>query len=351
MRPIDRPLPRTDLDHVIERTEAVWHELRGERLFIAGGTGFFGIWLLESLAFANERLGANVSATVLSRNPAAFAATMPYLAKRQEFTWLAGDVRNFAYPAGSFSQVIHAAAEVDANFNATRPQDAFDTIITGTKHVLEFAVQAGAANFLLTSSGAVYGHQPPYLERIPEEYAGGPDPTSPTSAYAEGKRSAELLCAIAACNSKLKPKIARCFAFVGPHLPLDEHFAIGNFIRDALGPGDIAVKGNGTPYRSYMHAADLTVWLWTILMRGEGMRPYNVGSDDAVSISELAHRVAAAAPVTKQVSILGQPGTAPPERYVPDVGRARRELGLDVAIGLDDAIRRTMAWLQPVAQS
>ncbi|MFM9194893.1 MAG: NAD-dependent epimerase/dehydratase family protein, partial [Planctomycetia bacterium] len=281
-----------DVDALLDRTPSLWEPLRGASLFISGGTGFFGTWLLETLLAADRRFSLDCRATVLTRDPARFATKAPRLAADPAVLLLAGDVRDFPSPAGPITHVIHAATEASATLNADEPREMFDVCVEGTKRMLALGREKRARRFLFTSSGAVYGRQPPELSHVPEDCAGGPDPLDPRNAYAEGKRAAELLCALAARPAAsggdgLPVSIARCFAFVGPHLPLDVHFAIGNFVRDVLAGGPIRIGGDGTPYRSYLYAADLAEWLFTILLRGEAGRAYNVGSEEAVSIREL----------------------------------------------------------------
>jgi dTDP-glucose 4,6-dehydratase len=340
MNTAENPLA-ADLDHVLEHTRDLWQELRGERIFITGGTGFFGCWLLESLLWAQDRLGLGVQAMVLTRAPDAFRAKAPHLAGHPNVTLLAGDVRTYPFPGGAFSHFIHAATDSSAKLNEEHPLRMLETIIDGTRHALDHALSCGAKRLLLTSSGAVYGKQHPEVTHIPEDYTGAPDPLDPRSAYGEGKRLAEHLCALYAQGSALEPKIARCFAFVGPYMPLDIHYAIGNFIRDGLRGGPIVVQGDGTPHRSYLYAADLTIWLWTIMIRGRSCRPYNVGSEHGINIGALAEVVAQAFRPKPQVQIRKEavPGSSI-ERYVPSTRRACIELGLHQAIDLSDAIGR-----------
>ena len=334
-----------DLDHVLAHTRDLWEELRGRRIFITGGTGFFGCWLLESFAHANDLLGLNACAVVLTRDPAAFRKKAPHLAARHDLEFIQGDVRTFAFPSGQFAYVIHAATEASAKLNAEAPQAMLDTIIGGTSHVLDFAGRCGVRKLLLTSSGAVYGKQPPELTHIPEDYPGAPDPLLPGSAYGEGKRVSEHLCAVHSLRHGYEVKIARCFAFVGPHLPLDAHFAIGNFIRDGMAGGPIHVKGDGTPFRSYLYAADLVIWLWTILLRGQPCRSYNVGSETDLTIQEIARAVAVATRPAVTVLVAREPVPGKPvERYIPATQRAQIELGLKEHFGLAESIQRTMQW-------
>ncbi len=337
------PLPVEDLDHVLAHTGKLWVGARGATFFITGGTGFFGTWLLESFARANDTLGLDMRAIVLTRDPAAFAQRAPHLAARGDLVFHQGELRTFAFPAGRFTHLIHAAADTGVWTKNESPAGLIERIAAGMQHLLGFAAAANVRNFLHVSSGAVYGSQPAALTHVPEDHPGITDPLPPGAAWAEGKRVAEQLCLAHAAQHGYALKIARCFAFVGPHL--DENYAIGNFIRDALHGRPIQVTGDGTPHRSYLYAADLAIWLWTMLFAGAPGRAYNVGSPVSLSIAEVARAVAAASGEVLPVKITATQATgAPLNRYVPSVERAETELGLRAWIHLDEAIRKTLAW-------
>jgi nucleoside-diphosphate-sugar epimerase len=344
------PVSAVDLNYILENNPTLWEELRGRRIFITGGTGFFGCWLLESFIAANNAFHLGAQAVVLTRSERRFRKYAPHLAGDAAIELLEGDVRNFTFPSGEFPFVIHAATESvrtsAANPLATDPStELLSTILEGTRRCLEFAESHGTCKFLLTSSGAIYGRQPSEMTHIPEDYRGAPDLLHSSSVYGEGKRIAEMLCSLSASRTHMECKIARCFAFVGPHLPLNAHFAIGNFIRDAMRGGPIVIQGDGTPRRSYMYAADLALWLWTMLFRAESSRPFNVGSERDLSIREVAESVASTLGPGIEIRIERTPGPgAPVQRYVPSVLAAKQCLKLTDGISLIDAIRRTAAW-------
>ena len=316
-----------------------WQALAGRSIFMTGGTGFVGKWLLATLLDANEALGLDCRIAVLSRDPAAFLRDWPAMADRVE--WIIGDVRSFPIGTDRFDVMVHAATDVVAHAS---PEDVFSTCLDGTRRVVELARQCGAQQLLLVSSGAVYGPLPTGMTHVPETYMGGPDSLLAASAYGEGKRVSEWLMAQAAIDG-LSFTVARMFAVVGPHLPLDKHFAVGNFLRAAMKGEEIVVNGDGTPHRSYLYAADMAAWLWAVLLRGQLGRAYNVGSDESISISDLARRVCRVLdrPIRLNILQAAKPGMGA-SHYVPDISRAQTELSLSPPLCLDEAIARTARW-------
>ncbi len=316
------------------------HALEGYKIFLTGGTGFFGKWLLQSFLRLREACCLDLSMTVLSRDPKKFLADYPAFNGVKGLDFIAGDVRTFEVRGSqSFDLVIHGATAASAKLEQETPEEMFSVITEGTRNVLEFAKRCKPKRLLFISSGAVYGPQPSTLSHVPENFEG-----TPATAYGTGKKISEQMC-LETSAGHFDCVIARPFAFVGPYLPLDTHFAIGNFIGDCLADRPIVIRGDGTPLRSYLYAADLAEWLWTILLKGENGRAYNVGSDQAISILDLAYLVRECAGTNNPIQVLGTPDPKVlPPRYVPSIERARKELGLDVRCPLKDAITQTLDW-------
>lgn len=317
--------------------------LKQQTFLLTGGTGFFGKALLRLyLSFKNTAVS---QIAVLSRNPEQFLAEYPEFSGHPSITFLKGDIQQRdTLPWGhSFTHVLHAATDSTIGPSLT-PLQRYDQIVDGTRNILDLAVATSARRFLLTSSGAIYGPQPADLAAIPEDWPGSPPLAEPSTAYGQAKRAAEHLCALVGEQHGLETVVARCFAFVGPDLPLNVHFAIGNFIRDALTADAITVSGDGTPLRTYLDQTDLAHWLLTLLEHGRPGQAYNVGSDEVISIAALAHLVRDILAPDKPVHILGQPDPgAALYRYVPDISKAEQQLGLSVTVPLAEAIRRTGA--------
>jgi nucleoside-diphosphate-sugar epimerase len=338
-------LPPQDLDHILSHTRELWEDLRGRSIFLTGGTGFVGTWLLESLLWVADNLDLRITVVVLTRNPGRFRDKSPHLAEHRTVRLLEGSVVSFEFPDGTFPFVIHAAVESAFKPDAARPLGMFEADVDGTRRVLEFARTHGAQRLLFTSSGAVYGKQPSQMTHIPEDCAGAPSTTDTGSAYGQAKRVSEFMSVMYGRVYGFDAIIARLFAFVGPLLPLDAHYAVGNFIGDVLRGGPVRIAGDGTPYRSYLYAADLAIWLWTILFRGKVAYPYNVGSPHDLTIADLARTVVRVTVPGIGIEIAQQLiQGAPPRRYVPSTTRAKEELGLRPEIALEEGVRRTFEW-------
>ena len=341
-------LAQADLRHIVDHTRHVWPDLRGARVFLTGASGFVGSWLLESLLYANERLSLGIKVTALVRDRAVFSERLPHLAAAREVRLHVGDVRIVDPPTHAFTHYVHCASASPARMNAERPDEVVEIIERGSERMLEEAESGKGCRFLQVSSGSVYGPQPATLDRIPESYPGIASASDPAQQFGAAKRRAELRGAESVARG-VGFVSARMFALVGPRLPLDGQFAVGNFLGDALAGRPIRLLSDGSPVRSWLYGADMAAWCWTLLVRGRAGAAYNVGSEQALTLWDAAQRVAALVepPVTVERGPARDPAT-PPSRHVPSVALAREELGLDAWVPFDDALRRTWDWLRPV---
>ena len=341
-------LPVDDLDHIYQNTQDIWESFRGKSIFLTGGTGFFGKWLLESFIFANEKLNLNAKLTILTRDQESFLREFPFY---NQFTnsvkFVKGDILSFDFNLDdNFQYIIHAATAASESLNKGNPLLMLDTITVGTRRVLDFALTQPIESFLFVSSGAIYGKQPFDVSHIKESDGFRIDINNPKSAYSEGKRIGELYCSTYFEKLGLPVKIARCFAFVGPYLPLDTHFAIGNFINNVLNKEDIVIKGDGSTIRSYMYASDLMIWLWRILILGEFNSPYNVGSDESISIKSLAEKIKAISNSSVSVKILGTLiRKEDVDIYCPNVQKAN-SINANLKTHLSESINKTIKFYE-----
>lgn len=338
-------LLKDDLAPQLQAMANAWEPLRGARVFMTGGTGLIGRWLVALFVEANRthKLGAEL--VLLTREPYATEKRMAELLADGSVTLHAGDVRHFTPPPGRFTHILHAATESSGGQVVCSRLQMADTIVTGTRRVLEFAQSCGTPRFLYISSAAVYGRSRDAAVPIDEDVSSAPRLSDANLEYDEAKRMAEALCMIYQRECGIPAVIARCFAVVGPHLPLDQHFAIGNFIRDALAGDTIRVSGDGSAVRSYLYLADVARWLWTMLLGAEAGQAYNVGSPEAVTVAALAEQVRAVVNPAAQVHIATKPVEGAPLNYqVPDVRKAGKALGLKPLVSLEEAIRRTAEW-------
>ncbi len=329
-----------DLGVVSDALSDDFLELKSSNILLTGGTGFVGTWLVHSYLKLCVRLNLKSKMFLVSRDPEAFLAKYPLFRKSPHLVFIEGDVRSFLFPAESIDYVIHAATDViKADQN---PSDILSVNYEGTKRVLDLCAQKKIKKYLFISSGAVYGRQPSELKQISEDYVGAPEVSLASSAYGEGKRISEWLSCQAGRDYQFEVKRARCFAFIGPGLPLYAQFAVGNFIDDILHDRKIEIKGDGSAVRSYLYAADMTIWLWKILFHGKNSEAYNVGSNEEVNIAELARKCVAAAKKSLPI-VIGKKAdrSGPPERYVPSV-RKSHDLGLQVSMDLNQAIQRSL---------
>lgn len=313
-------------------------------LLIIGGSGFFGKSLLDLFQRGGLAPWHIDAVTVMARRADRLREEAPQLLS-PAVTLLNADITTVdtLVPA---DYVIHAAASTDARDYLLQSAAQQQNIIAGTLNYCRLARRHHRhSRIVYASSGAVYGNQPPELALLPESFA-GTDLAAMAEGkrgYARAKRDAEAAI-VALGRDGLSVGIARCFAFVGPWLPRDQHFAIGNFIADGLAGRPIAVQARQAVYRSYLHADDLCAWLMAIAAAAAPACPtYNVGSDQALLMGELAALVARECGQQASVPAID---SARIDRYVPSIDKIRRELGVDIACDLSTALRLTLAQLR-----
>lgn len=300
------------------------------KLFITGGTGFWGKNILDNIISSPNNFFDEV--VVLTRDSKTFLSLYPHF-NSNRIQYIDGDVRNFTIDRTDFNYILHLATDASKELNDNNPLQMMDVIINGTKNVIEIAKkQINFKRMIFASSGAVYGTIPTEIEQVSEEMRFDIDFTNPIYAYAQAKRTAEMMCRIGVEKFEIPIVILRGFAFIGRYLPLDSHFAIGNFLKQANEEGKITIKSDGKAKRSYMDAEELAQTILKLLTK-ETLKYsiYNIGSDEAKTLKEWAEWVAEKQNKTVAIEILGQEqkGYSAGNNYIPNIDRFIEELNIN----------------------
>ena len=345
-----RLIPKEDLIEILNFSKQDILKLNSASIFLTGATGLFGTWFLSAIQFANENLNIDIKVTCLTRNKLKFSKSFPQLYSDKNFKFFNGDITSFDYPQGEFTHLIHfAATNAQETFDGASPRSKFDMIIDGSRRVIEFCKIKKIKKILFTSSGAVYGHDDSSSKnQFIEDLNFAPALSDISTALGQSKRAAEFLFQLHAHETKSSLTIMRCFSFVGPVLPLDIHYAIGNFIGNAIQGKSLRIIGDGTPIRSYMYMSDLITWLIRLLVNQASIDVINVGSDEKVNIKELAEKIIKVTNSKSNIDILGlrehSVGNPVKDIYVPNIEKAKTKYNLGVKVRLSESIKKTFMY-------
>jgi len=330
---------------LLSRLHTCFADVNDSRILLTGGSGFVGKWMLHTAKIVQENSATKIEIVVPTRRLAADHVQAAIAIGCPNVSWVEGDFLNDHLDLRQIDMIIHTATPASAQLNAENPAEMLRINVGAMESVLRYA--SDKKPLLFTSSGAVYGTQPQSVSHIAEGTVEPNPPSEQLNAYAQGKQIAERMCREAGSSGQCSPIIARLFAFGGEYLPRDTHFAIGNFIQNALDRQPIAIQGDGRARRSYLYGADMATWLWGALAHGKTASPFHIGSEDSVSILVLAQTVAKVSgevfnyvpeiTVAKEINL-----SESVHQYVPANSDTRKALRVSEWTSLTEIIRRTM---------
>lgn len=308
------------------------------KILVSGGAGFIGSHLCDAL------LAAGHSVTAVDNFVTGHPRNIAHLNGRPNFTFLHHDV-TLPFEGGPWDAIFHLASPASPHSYESFAVETLLVNSQGTHLLIEMARRFGA-KFLLASTSEVYGD--PSVHPQPESYWGNVNPIGPRSCYDEGKRFGEALTVSYIRVHDIDARIVRIFNTYGPRSDPQDGRIIPNFVTQAVRGDPITVYGDGQQTRSYCYVSDLVEGIQrAMFFAGTKGLVVNLGTPDERSALEIAQKV-------KEIS--GSPSpivhTPPREEEIarrkPDIALAKRLLGWEPRVSLEEGLAHTVSWFREV---
>ena len=340
-----KSLPQADLDMVAKYFQENNINLEKASFLISGVTGFVGSWLLDSLMHINKEFSLKIEITGITRNASKIDGWID-LASEKNVHIIESDIRTQTKIAGRFTHVVHAATPTTTATRAGDLGNVFESSVIGARNLLEIAKKQDTPPiFLHTSSGAIYEKSPSSLDNIPLSWPRQDlEPSDVVdSEYARAKIETEKLIEAATIEGTVKGINARLFSFMGPRVPLQEHYSIGNFMYSGMYEDEINLSVNPATVRSYEYAADMASTLIYVLGLGQP-GTFHIGSDKGHELlhwAELVGKVFSKPVKNLSADLAKKPSTIP---YIPEHDE-RIPRGLGESILIEEQVANWRDWL------
>jgi dTDP-glucose 4,6-dehydratase len=305
------------------------------RVIVSGAAGFIGSHMCDRLlAEGHTVVGLDNFLTGSEQN-------LAHLARHPGFRFIRQDVTQPTALDGAIDAVLHMASPASPKDYLEHPIETLDAGSAGTRQMLELA-RVNNASFLLTSTSETYGD--PLVHPQVETYWGNVNPVGPRSCYDESKRFAEAMTMAFHRTHKMRTNIARIFNTYGPRMKLNDGRVVPAFMDQALRGEPLTIFGDGSQTRSFCYVSDLVDGLYR-LMQSDERYPVNLGNPEEMTILEFAERIRVLTGSKSRIIHEQLPQDDPKQRQ-PDISKARRILGWEPRVPLDEGLRQTIQYFR-----
>lgn len=332
-------LPVEDLTDIFHRLKEIWPQKK--TFFITGGTGFFGRWFIESIAYLEQKLNTNNKFYILTRQEVEIVKNKIPVLMNSCFEVIQADLLSLKDLEFNFDYVIHAATDVSALKNSVSNLPDFSSVVDATKRLISVCENKKIEKILYISSGGVYANSLKGMKEEEFNHLNIEILKLNLTSYSNAKMHCEYLISEFSFRNVIDHCIARCFSFVGPYA--DSKMAVMHML-DKKRLNEAIVVNSPQVVRSYMYPTDLIVSLFRLLLTRTKYRVYNIGSDEAINLKDLAVSINQLKKPELQIEtqIKDNNNSLAGKIYFPNLDRILNEFRSVITINLNEALKKTL---------